>query len=226
MDLGMAGAPGGAAQLEAGLDGPRGDPPSGASGARQAAEVAARRRGSRKRGAGGPVIVRAHRVNYARRQQYRRLSRAGEAGVGAAGTALLGLSAASMSAALVAVCLLVVAAALGLCARHWLSLARRSRVGPALRMPSRARWHRCRRRAGGCVTRCRGTVGETSTRWRSRPADRHRDRDQDQYVRRSSSRSGERAGGLAVAPPATIGTQRRPCRHVRRPCAGRRACRG
>jgi hypothetical protein len=75
------------------------------------------------------VIVRAHRVNYARRQQYRRLSRAGEAGIGAAGAALLGLWATSMSAALVAVCLLVVAAALGLRARHWLSLARRSRVG-------------------------------------------------------------------------------------------------
>ena len=68
-------------------------------------------------------------VNYARRQQYRRLSRAGEAGIGAAGTALLGLWAASVGPALVAVCLLIVAAALGLCARHWLSLARRSRVG-------------------------------------------------------------------------------------------------
>jgi hypothetical protein len=75
------------------------------------------------------VIVRAHRVNYARRQQYRRLLRAGEAGIGAAGTALLGLWAATVSAALVTVCLLIVAAALGLCARHWLSLARRSRVG-------------------------------------------------------------------------------------------------
>jgi hypothetical protein len=68
-------------------------------------------------------------VNYARRQQYRRLSRSGEAAGAAAGTALLGLWAASVSAALVAVCLLVVAAALGLRARHWLSLARRSRVG-------------------------------------------------------------------------------------------------
>jgi hypothetical protein len=75
------------------------------------------------------VIVRANRVNYARRQQYWRLSRASEAGIGAAGTALLGLWAASVGAALVAVCLLIVAAALGLCARHWLSLARRSRVG-------------------------------------------------------------------------------------------------
>jgi hypothetical protein len=68
-------------------------------------------------------------MNYARRQQYRRLSRAGEAGIGAAGTALLGLWAASTSAPLAAVCLLIVAAALGLCARYWLSLARRSRVG-------------------------------------------------------------------------------------------------
>ncbi len=75
------------------------------------------------------MIVRAHRVNYARRQQYRRLSRAGELGIGAAGTALVGLWAASVSAALVAVCLLIVAAGLGLCARHWLSLARRSAVG-------------------------------------------------------------------------------------------------
>jgi hypothetical protein len=75
------------------------------------------------------VIFRAHRVNYARRQQYRRLSRAGEAGIAAAGTALLALWAASVSAALVAVCLLIVAAALGLRARHWLSLARRSGLG-------------------------------------------------------------------------------------------------
>jgi hypothetical protein len=75
------------------------------------------------------VIVRAHRVNYARRQQYRRLSRAGEAGIGAVGAALFGLWAASVSAGLVAGCLLIVATALGLCARHWFSLARRSRVG-------------------------------------------------------------------------------------------------
>lgn len=75
------------------------------------------------------MIVRAQGVNYARRQQYRRLSRAGEAGIRAAGTALLGLWAASVGAVFVALCLLVVAAALGLCARRWLSLARRSRVG-------------------------------------------------------------------------------------------------
>jgi hypothetical protein len=129
MELGMAGEARWPARLAAGLDGLRGDPPSGASGARQAAEVAAGRHGSRQRGAGGSVIVRARGVNYARRQQYRRLSRAGEAGIAAAGTALLGLWAASVGAALVAVCLLVVAAAFGLCARRWLSLARRSRIG-------------------------------------------------------------------------------------------------
>ena len=75
------------------------------------------------------MIVRAHRVNYARRQQYRRLTRAGEAGIGAVGAALLGLWVASVGAGLVTGCLLIVAIALGVCARHWLSLARRSRVG-------------------------------------------------------------------------------------------------
>jgi multisubunit Na+/H+ antiporter MnhG subunit len=69
-------------------------------------------------------------VNYARRQQYRRLSRAGEAGIGAAGTALLGLWAASVSAALVAVCLLIVAAALGLCAPLALARSPESSRGP------------------------------------------------------------------------------------------------
>ena len=68
-------------------------------------------------------------MSYPRRQQYRRLPRAGEAGIGAAGTGLLGLWAASVGAALVAVCLLIVAAGLGLCARHSLSLAHRSAVG-------------------------------------------------------------------------------------------------
>jgi hypothetical protein len=68
-------------------------------------------------------------VNYARRQQYRRLSRAGEAAVGAAIVALLGVEAATVGAGFLAVGLLVTATALGLSARHWFSLARRSRVG-------------------------------------------------------------------------------------------------
>ena len=173
------------------------------------------------------MIVRAHRVNYARRQQYRRLSRAGEAGIGAAGTALLGLWAASVSAALVAVCLLIVAAALGLCARHWLSLARRSRVGARSEdavqralAPLQAEGWRLRH---SLSWQGRGDIDSVAiapsgiaiaieTKTRTYDA--------------SSSRSGARAGGVAVAAPAKVGAQRRACRYVRRPCAGRRACRG
>jgi hypothetical protein len=68
-------------------------------------------------------------VNYARRQQYRRLSHAGKAALGSAVTALLGLAAARAAAAPLAALLLLAAVGLGLWARHWLSLARRSRVG-------------------------------------------------------------------------------------------------
>lgn len=79
------------------------------------------------------MIVRARRMNYARRQQYRqqyrRLFRAGEAAVGAAIVALLGLVAASAGASCIAAGLLLTGIALGLYSRHWLSVARRSRVG-------------------------------------------------------------------------------------------------
>jgi hypothetical protein len=75
------------------------------------------------------VIVRAHRVNYARRQQYRRLSHAGKAALASAVAALLGLVGASAGAPALAGLLLLTAVGLGLYARHWLSLARRSRVG-------------------------------------------------------------------------------------------------
>ena len=68
-------------------------------------------------------------MNYARRQQYRRLSRAGPAAAGAAAVAMLGLWLASMGARSIAGLLLLLAIALGLHARHWLVLAGRSRVG-------------------------------------------------------------------------------------------------
>jgi hypothetical protein len=68
-------------------------------------------------------------VNYARRQQYRRLSHAGKAALGSAVTALLGLAVARAGAAALGGLLLLMAVGLGLYARHWLSLARRSRVG-------------------------------------------------------------------------------------------------
>jgi hypothetical protein len=70
-------------------------------------------------------------VNYARRQQYRRLSHAGRAALGSVVAGLLGLAVATAGAAPLAALLLLLltAVGLGLHARHWLSLARRSRVG-------------------------------------------------------------------------------------------------
>jgi Nuclease-related domain len=68
-------------------------------------------------------------VNYARRQQYRRLSHAGKAAVGSVVAGLLGLVVASAGPAALAGLLLFTAVGLGLYARHWLSLAGRSRVG-------------------------------------------------------------------------------------------------
>jgi hypothetical protein len=68
-------------------------------------------------------------VNYARRQQYRRLSHAGKAALGSVVAGLLGLVIASAGAAALGGPLLLTAVGLGLYARHWLSLAGRSRVG-------------------------------------------------------------------------------------------------
>jgi Holliday junction resolvase-like predicted endonuclease len=68
-------------------------------------------------------------VNYARRQQYRRLSHAGKAALGSVVAGLLGLVVASAGAPPLGGLLLLTAVGLGLYARHWLSLARRSRVG-------------------------------------------------------------------------------------------------
>jgi hypothetical protein len=68
-------------------------------------------------------------LNYARRQQYRRLSRAGRAVAGSIAAALLALVFADAGAAPLAGLLLLTAFGLGLYARHWLALAGRSRVG-------------------------------------------------------------------------------------------------
>ena len=68
-------------------------------------------------------------MNYPRRQQYRRLSRAAAAAM-ASGTALLSaLVFASAGAVSAAGVMLALAIGLGLYARHWLSLADRSRIG-------------------------------------------------------------------------------------------------
>jgi len=76
-----------------------------------------------------PLIQRARGVNQARRQQYRRLSRAGRLGLAGTAVAVLGLFAVRTGAAFAGALLLVVAVMLGLRARHWLSLAGRSGVG-------------------------------------------------------------------------------------------------
>ncbi len=68
-------------------------------------------------------------MNYARRQQYRRLAHAGKAGLGSVIAALFGLVTASAGAAALAGLLLLAAVGLGLYARHWVVLAGRSRVG-------------------------------------------------------------------------------------------------
>jgi hypothetical protein len=68
-------------------------------------------------------------VNYARRQQYRRLSGAASAAMASASAVLLALAVASAGAASAAGVLLALALGFGFYARHWLSLAARSRVG-------------------------------------------------------------------------------------------------
>ena len=172
----------------------------------------------------GRMNVRAHPMNFARRQQYRRLLRAAEGAAGGTIVTLLGLVAASVGAAYLAAALLLTAIALGLYSRHWISLARRSAVGArsedavqrALAPLQAEGWrlrHSLRWQGGGDID----SGGDLSDR------DCGRDRDEDENVRGSSSRSGARAGGVAVAAPAKMGTQRRPWHHVPRPCAGHRA---
>lgn len=68
-------------------------------------------------------------MNYARRQQYRRLSRAAMAAMASGASVLLALAVAGAGAVSAAGAVLVLALGFGLYARHWLSLAERSRVG-------------------------------------------------------------------------------------------------
>jgi len=68
-------------------------------------------------------------VNYARRQQYRRLLRAGGAAIGSTAAMLFALGVASAGAMSLAVVLLVVAVGFGFSAHRWLGLAKRSRIG-------------------------------------------------------------------------------------------------
>ena len=67
-------------------------------------------------------------MNYVRRQQYRRLSRAAMAAMVSGTSVLLALAVAGAGAISAAGAILVPALGLGLYARHWLSLAERSRL--------------------------------------------------------------------------------------------------
>jgi hypothetical protein len=118
-------------------------------------------------------------MNYPRRQQYRRLSKAGEAAVGSVVAAMLAFAAVSAGAPALAGPLLLTAVGLGLYSRHWLSLARRSRVGA--RSEDAVQRALAALQAEGWRLRhslaWRGGVGEISTRWRSpRPVLRWRSR--------------------------------------------------
>jgi hypothetical protein len=68
-------------------------------------------------------------VNYARRQQYRRLSRTATAAMASGATMLLAVTVANAGAVSAAGLLLMLAVGMGLYARYWLSLAGRSRAG-------------------------------------------------------------------------------------------------
>ena len=68
-------------------------------------------------------------MNYPRRQQYRRLSRATSTLMASAAATMLALAVASAGAVSAAEVLLLLALGFGLYARHWLSLAKRSHVG-------------------------------------------------------------------------------------------------
>ena len=78
-------------------------------------------------------------MNYARRQQDRRLSHAGRAAVGSVVAGLVGLVVASAGAAALGGLLLLTGVGLGLYVRHWLSLAGRSRVAEANHSATRAK---------------------------------------------------------------------------------------
>jgi hypothetical protein len=117
-----------------------------------------------------PVPLPETRLSYPRRQEYRRLSRAGGAMLASIATGSMGLIAARMGALSLAALLFLGAVAFGLQARHWLLLAAAAVLARARRTRPGARWRLFEARAGAYATRCRGWGGEISTLWRSRQA--------------------------------------------------------
>jgi hypothetical protein len=68
-------------------------------------------------------------LNYARRQQYRRLSRAATATAASVAAVVFALAAARAGALSAAAVLFLIAVGCGVYARRWVSLAGRSRIG-------------------------------------------------------------------------------------------------
>ena len=116
-------------------------------------------------------------MNYPRRQQYRRLSRAGGSAAGARSLRCSGSPSPARDRGRSPGCCSSSPSDSGstlAAGSDSLAVAESALV---LRTRSSARSQRCRWRAGGFGTRCRGTAGETSTPWRSRqPESRSRSR--------------------------------------------------
>ena len=119
---------------------------------------------------GIPSTQGVRELNYPRRQQYRRLSRAAATAMASAAAVMLALIAARAGALSAAGILLVVALGFGLYARHGLSLAGRSGVGA--RSEDEVRRALAPLQADGWRLRhsLRWQGRGTSTRWRSRRA--------------------------------------------------------
>ena len=158
-------------------------------------------------------------MNYARRQQYRRLSqRAGGAGerrrrVARARGRERGRGVGRWAAA--------PHGRRTRCLRSPLALARAaqsSRRPLRGRGAARARCARGRGLAASALSALAGPRRHRLGRHRS-DRDRRRDRDEDEGVRHSPSRSRARTGGTAVPTAAKVGPRRRPCRDV--PPSGR-----
>ncbi len=145
-------------------------------------------------------------MNYARRQQYRRLSRAGRLALAGLTVALLGMLLLSIGFALPGGLLLAPAVTIGFRARYWLSLAGRSRVGAhseeevrrALAPLEQRGW----RLRHGLHWQGRGDIDSVAIA--PTGVGFAIDRDQDPDVRRAPARSGARAGKLAPSAPAEV----------------------
>jgi hypothetical protein len=157
-------------------------------------------------------------LNYTRRQQFRRLP--GWAGGGRQRRGrVAGVLIASAGVALIGWLLFLAAVGLGICVRHWLALAGRSRMGASSEGVQRAL---APLQAEGWRPRhsCRGTAGRRRLRWAIAPTGIAVAIETKRERTRGDTLTGAGPGGLAVTTPPTVGAQRRRRRHVPRPGPG------